>query len=91
MVGHGMSACTCTPGVESGGWHEDRCGACLQREGEQWSEACAYARELGARLRRDNGVRHDLDDVAREFGISPKPCASCNEDDDLCDCGKGSE
>lgn len=28
--------CSCTPGSEENGWHEDRCEVCRQHELDQW-------------------------------------------------------
>ena len=53
------------------GWwgQQDWCrGKGSQRSAEKREDRALLA-EATARMGRDNGVRHSLDDVAREFGI----------------------
>lgn len=45
------SECTCTPGTEEGGWHEDRCEACLQAELDEWRRLGALPLVAEARRR----------------------------------------
>lgn len=44
--------CTCTPGTEANGWHEQRCADCQAEDREEWARACAMIPALLAGLRR---------------------------------------